>query len=247
MYRVLLAEDEYIERKYLRKIFEKHSDQFEVVGEALNGNDAVKKAGLLHPDIIIMDINMAALNGLEAARAIKDTAPTTIIILNTAFAEFEFARLALEYKLDGYLLKPSSETDILASIEKSIRSTGSSDTCPNHQKSGSENIVTQVQDYVDSYYSRRLSLEEIAQSVHFSPAYISSLFRKETGMTITDYIRKVRLSHALTMLEHSSSAVGEIAKTCGFFNISHFNRVFKKYTGNSPMELRKKMHADDSN
>lgn len=56
MYRVLLAEDEYIERKYLRKIFKKHSDQFEVVGEALNGNDAVKKAGLLHPDIIIKDI-----------------------------------------------------------------------------------------------------------------------------------------------------------------------------------------------
>lgn len=242
MYKILIAEDEFIERKYLKKIFEKHSDSFLVVGEALNGKDAVDKSRRLTPDIIIMDINMPSINGLEAARIIKEFLPQSTIILNTAYAEFEFARLALEYRLDGYLLKPSKEDDILNCIKK----------CTNEIKplptptEKNEDAVEKVKLKIEDTYMQDLSLDTLSSFVHFSPAYLSAIFHRQTGTTITEYIRKVRISHAIDMLENSADSVCNIAGKCGFSNISHFNRVFKKYTGNSPVELRKKMNDDET-
>lgn len=239
MYKVLIADDEFIERKYLKKIFEKHPDSFHIVGEAMNGKDAIDKSKRLAPDIIIMDIRMPSVDGLEAARHIKDLLPQSAIILNTAYAEFEFARLALEYKLDGYLLKPSKEDEILACIEKCTRKRKPSLSPPPKN----DDAIEKVKAAIEEHYMEDISLNTLSASVHFSPAYLSAIFHRQTGITITEYIRKVRISHAIDLLEHSGEPVCGIAKKCGFSNVSHFNRVFKTYTGNSPVELRKKMNA----
>lgn len=238
MYTVLIADDEFIERKYLRKIFEKHSDSFRIVGEALNGKEAVDKSRHFAPDIIILDINMPSINGLEAAKIIKDFLPRSTIILNTAYAEFEFARLALEYRLDGYLLKPSKEDEILKCIQKCTNRMRPSPSLPVKNEDGVEKVKAKIEEE----YMQNLSLNTLSSFVHFSPSYLSTIFHRQTGMTITEYVRKVRISHAIDMLENSADSVCEIAKKCGFSNIPHFNRVFKKYTGNSPIELRKKMN-----
>ena len=97
MLRILIADDEEIERKYLAALFVKHSDTYKVVGEACNGREVLELAAKNSPDIIIMDINMPGLDGLTSAQRIKQRFPDTIILLNTAYAEFEFARKAVEY------------------------------------------------------------------------------------------------------------------------------------------------------
>lgn len=120
MYKVLIADDESIEREYLKSIFAKYPKQFILVDEACNGVQAMNKALLKEPDIILMDINMPVCNGLIAARNIKEKLTNSIIILNTAYAEFEYARQAVNYNLDSYLLKPASEEDILNTIKSCI-------------------------------------------------------------------------------------------------------------------------------
>ena len=120
MLKVLIADDENIERRYLLSLFKKHPDLFEVIGEARNGKEVLQKVLEYTPDVIIMDINMPFLDGLSSAHKIKERFPNTIILLNTAYAEFEFAKKAIDYGLDAYLLKPAKESQILDAIQNCL-------------------------------------------------------------------------------------------------------------------------------
>ena len=113
---VLLAEDHAIVRQGLRTLLETEKD-IKVVGEAKNGRLAVEMAKELRPAIIVMDVAMPLLNGLEATRQILKILPTTKIILLSAHGEDEYIEQALELGVSGYLIKQSS-SDVL---QKAIR------------------------------------------------------------------------------------------------------------------------------
>jgi DNA-binding NarL/FixJ family response regulator len=81
--RILIADDHPLARRALRSTLEKRIE-FNVCGEAVNGNEAIQKAGDLNPDVIILDINMPELNGLDAARVIRRIAPNTLILVVSA-------------------------------------------------------------------------------------------------------------------------------------------------------------------
>lgn len=246
MLKILIADDEIIERRYLTSLFEKHRLEYDVIGEARNGKEIIDLASRLNPDIIIMDINMPLINGLDSAYAIKERFPDTIILLNTAYAEFEFARKAIEYRLDAYLLKPAKEEQILETIQKcvkqrSYRSTGISkytDELVQKAGSSSNNAVDQVIDYINEHCQTTLSLEELAELVHFSPSYLSKIFHQTMGITLKSYITLKRIENAQYLLVSSDLSIQEISSNCGFSNTSHFNRVFKQQTGMSPLEFR---------
>ena len=121
MHTVIIADDEIIERNFLKSIFKKYPEQFILVGEACNGKQVIDIAIEKKPSIIIMDINMPLYDGLISAQRIKASLDNTIIILNTAYPEFGFARQAINYNLDAYLLKPSNEKDILDTINSCLK------------------------------------------------------------------------------------------------------------------------------
>lgn len=237
MLKVLIADDEAIERKYLSSLFQKRPDQYCIVGEARNGRQIVELARQTKPDIIIMDIHMPLMNGLESAHEIRQEFPQTLILLNTAYAEFEFARKAIDYNLDAYLLKPASEEQIFGAIENCLdkRQLPSS---PPGCTGGPQDAVSTVTAYIDSHFRQSLSLQELADLVHFSPSYLSRIFHQETGLTIKAYVNERRLCYAMNLLRNTELSIQEIAAECGFSTPSHFNRVFKQHTGGSPLEFR---------
>lgn len=243
MLRVLIADDEAIERRYLSSLFQKYPDKFQIAGEAANGREILELASMLRPDIIIMDINMPLMNGLESAHEIKQLLPETLILLNTAYAEFEFAKKAVDYKLDAYLLKPASERQIFDAIKDCLasRRTATSPTpapCPDEPHTLFEDAVAIVENYITLNYTKPLSLQELAELVHFSSSYLSRIFHQTKGVTIRAYINQIRLGQAVELLKNTNKPIQEIASDCGFSNVSHFNRVFKQQTGNSPLEFR---------
>lgn len=121
MLTVMIADDEAIERDYLKSILQKYPAVYCLIHEAANGEQAVEAAFQKKPDIIVMDIKMPLLNGLEAAIRIKARYEHTVIILNSAYSEFDFAQKALHYELDAYLLKPAAEHEIIDTIEGALR------------------------------------------------------------------------------------------------------------------------------
>jgi DNA-binding NarL/FixJ family response regulator len=121
MLKLLIAEDEALERKALRFLLDKHySHCMQVVDEVSNGRDAVERSLSLRPDIILMDINMPILNGLEASNMIKKQCENTEIIILTAFNYFDYAKKAINIGVSDYLLKPFSNDEFFHSLDKVI-------------------------------------------------------------------------------------------------------------------------------
>jgi AraC-like DNA-binding protein len=114
------------------------------------------------------------------------------------------------------------------------------------QKSGSKKVplwATElkeiIQDQIDTNLS--LSLKEVSQSLHVHPTYLSREFSKYfDDLSFGDYIRKLRIEKAVQLLNDSKHSLAEIAYLTGFSDQSHFNRIFKKYTGKNPSAYRKK-------
>lgn len=102
------------------------------------------------------------------------------------------------------------------------------------------NVVEKVQQYMIAHMDEEFSRERLAEQVYLNPAYLSRLFRRETGLSLTDYLVKYRIAKAKEQLEHSNQRVSDIALEVGYANFSHFSKLFKKTTGLTPQEYRKK-------
>lgn len=121
MYRVLIADDEPIERLVVSKIINKHfSGQLEVV-QAVNGREAVMLFEKERCHIALLDIEMPGINGLEAAQQIRNMRRDCSIIFLTAFDEFSYAKKAITVRALDYLLKPGSEEKLVAVLEEAVR------------------------------------------------------------------------------------------------------------------------------
>ena len=122
MLRILIAEDEDFERKALKYLINKnfHKDKV-AISEASSGREALDQAILFKPDIVLMDINMPIMDGLDASERIKDINSEIDIIILSAYDEFEFARRAIKSGICDYLVKPFTENDFLISLNTVIQ------------------------------------------------------------------------------------------------------------------------------
>lgn len=93
--------------------------------------------------------------------------------------------------------------------------------------------------YIEEHVAEELSREDIAAHVYLNAAYLSRLFKKETGQSLTDYITELRISKVKPLLASTNEKISDIAVSVGFCNFSHFTKVFKKMTGMTPNEYRK--------
>jgi two-component system, NarL family, response regulator NreC len=113
--RILLADDHAVVRHGFRRILDAQTD-LEVVGEVSNGRDAVEQAGALQPDLIIMDVTMPELNGIEATRRIAEIVPRARVLALSMHRDSVYVREILRAGARGYLLKDSSEADLVAAV-----------------------------------------------------------------------------------------------------------------------------------
>ena len=113
--RILLADDHTIVRQGIRKIVEDHPD-WEVVAEAGDGREAVRKALELKPDIALLDIGMPLLNGIEAAAQITRRAPAVKVVILSMHPNEAYITRALQAGAKGYLLKDSADTDLIRAL-----------------------------------------------------------------------------------------------------------------------------------
>jgi two-component system, NarL family, response regulator LiaR len=114
--KVLLAEDHVITRQGIRRLLEEEG-HYTVVGEAGDGEQAVQMAMEKSPDVVIMDISMPNLNGVEAARIIKQHCPTTAILILSAYDDDEYVFALLDAGVAGYLLKTASGDELVRAVE----------------------------------------------------------------------------------------------------------------------------------
>src|SRR5262250_711793 len=115
-FRILIADDHEIVRRGIRALVEGHGG-WEVCGEATDGREAVDKALELRPDVVLLDVGMPNLNGLDAARQILATAPDTKILILTMHDTEQVVREVLSAGARGFLLKSDAGRDLVAAVE----------------------------------------------------------------------------------------------------------------------------------
>jgi DNA-binding NarL/FixJ family response regulator len=162
--RIILADDHALMRRGLRLVLEQQKD-FEIVGEASDGREAVKLAETVRPDVVILDITMPNLNGIEAARqiSVKQIDVSTIIL--SMHADESFVLRALKAGARGYLLKESAEADLINAVR--VVSEGKSFFSPTVSRMLVEDYVRQMQDkdIEDSYDLLTIRERELLQLI----------------------------------------------------------------------------------
>jgi DNA-binding NarL/FixJ family response regulator len=140
--RVLLAEDHTIVRKGLRSLLDGEAG-IEVIGEAKDGREAVEKVGQLLPDVVLMDIAMPGLNGLEATRRIKKRFPEVQVVILTVHANEEYIFQILRAGASGYVVKQAAPTELLSAIQAACR--GESFLSPSVSRKVIEEYIRQAE------------------------------------------------------------------------------------------------------
>lgn len=120
MYKLFIVEDEHLEIEAIKLILSQYGKNIEVVGEASSGRVALEEIGRLNPDIILLDINIPEINGIDVLRTVKKEDEEKKVILITAFNEFDFAHQAIKARVDDFLLKPIRPQQLMDSINQSI-------------------------------------------------------------------------------------------------------------------------------
>lgn len=258
MLKVLIVEDEEIIRKGLVHTVDWLSMQCIVVGDAGDGKEGLQLIGQLRPDLVITDIRMPLMNGIEMVEQALNIYPFYSIIL-TSYSEFEYAKQAISLKVFEYLLKPVDEGKLAEIIERIKREYRQdkvfNDIIINTKSIGEINLIEldvylSDQDKLNYYvseaikqikngYQKKLSIEGIAEELGVSPSYLSRKFKEATSQTFLDILNKYRIQKAVELLETGKSRIYEISNMTGFSEYKHFCNVFKKYTGTSPTDFMK--------
>src|SRR5659263_81961 len=116
MYRIIIADDELLSRQALHKVFQTHFPEAQIVGEAKTGREAVDLYLECRPDLVLMDVKMPGMDGLDAAKAILSSDKQANIIILTAYDQFSYIQEALDIGVKGYLLKPTMQEENIDKI-----------------------------------------------------------------------------------------------------------------------------------
>ena len=219
MLRVLIAEDEEMIRKGLVYTADWLSMDCVVVAEAADGRDGYEKILEYRPDVVITDICMPFMDGIEMIKKASEQVRFKSILL-TSYADFEYARRAIEARVCEYLLKPVVEYYMQLDL--------------------SENqYVSRAIKAIREDFARKLSIESISDDLGVSASYLSRKFKEVTGQTFLDFLNKYRVQQAIVMLGTRQYRISEISEATGFTDYKHFCSVFKKYTSKSPTKFIK--------
>ena len=250
MLRVLIAEDEDIIRKGLVYTTDWLSMGCVVVAEAADGQEGLEKILEVKPDVVIADICMPCLDGIEMIREASKTVKFRSIIL-TSYAEFDYAKRAISAHVDEFLLKPVNERE-LGELLHRLATEIAGDRQADHgvelnldhyaKKDLSENhYVAKTIEKIRKDYASRLNIEGISEELGVSASYLSRRFKEVTGQTFLDFLNKYRVQMAIAMLSTGQYRVYEISEATGFTDYKHFCSVFKKYTLKSPTHFAKRI------
>ena len=247
MLKVLVVEDEELIRRGIVLAVDWAALDCVVVAEAANGEEGLAAARRYQPSLIITDLKMPQMDGIEMLRRLREEGCDAFVIILTAYDSFAYAQSALRLGAVDFLLKPFHDGDLeqaVSALQKRIRAgLGTPEAglvpVPGLKKGDKSKYVLQAMDYISKNYADpNLTVGQIAQSLGLSEGHLSHTFKKETDYTILSYLTRCRIRMAMQLLRDVRVKVYEVAEQVGYRDITHFSATFKRVVGVSPSEYQ---------
>ena len=239
-YRVMLIDDEESARKLMKAAIKWDELGMEVVGEAASGIEAINIIDDLRPDIAFVDISMPFMDGLEFTKIATDRYPNLVIIIMTAFDEFEYARKCVSMPVFDYMVKPMVREEVTKVLVRVKEKLAKEKDFWEEQKSvvvseeaseaGSADAIKKFLE--DNFTDSKLNLAFVSQEFGFSASYLSRKFKQDTGKKFIEYLNELRMEKAREYAEKGVKMY-IAASEVGIPDPNYFSRCFKKYTGMS--------------
>ncbi len=241
--KIIIADDEEYVRLELREMLLEIDPKLSIT-EVVNGTRLLEAVKNRFFDVAFVDIKMPGFTGLEVIESIVPENLKTEWIILTGYANFDFAKKAISLGVTEYLLKPVSSDEIGDILEKINKKNSILEGAVTVSSlvSGRDTIhlVRSAERIVRERYSEQIGIAQIADELGVTPNYLSSLYRKFTGITFTKHITNIRMTRALELLKRPGINVKEITSLLGYTSSRHFARVFRAYYNISPSEYIQK-------
>lgn len=242
MMKVLVVDDETVVRKGIVLGVDWASLGCVVVGEASNGQEGIEQAEKCQPNLIITDVRMPVMDGIEMMNRLRERGCQANVIVLTAYSDFDYARSALQFGASDYLLKPFRDEELARAIgkiqakEQAGRKPAELEPLPS---GGKNRYVMDALDYIAGHYQEYgIGITAIAEHLGVSEGHLSHVFKRETGHTVTDYLTQYRIHAAMKLLREKRLKIYEVAELVGYQDVAYFGSKFKKLVGVSASEYQ---------
>ncbi len=255
MLTILIVDDEYWVRYGLKVSIDWEKHGFRIADEASDGEEALKLAIKLKPDIIITDIKMPFMSGVEFMRLLRNNKIESKIIVLSGYDDFQYAKSAIDYGASAYVLKPIQNENLIKTLNKVadvIKKESMTDCIVRNKllndfinllkqernfKANTANAQTkEAMEYIKSHYNEDIELNTLANALYISEYYLCHIFKEITGITVRDYITEYRIKKAKQFLRDKKYKVYEVGMMVGYNDSRYFSQVFKRITGMTPKE-----------
>lgn len=252
MYQILIIDDEYESLQIIFNTYHRlKKSNFIISAYAPNGKSALKILETTQFDLIITDIRMPILDGLEFLKILRKEQNQTLVVLASTFSEFQYAVEGMRLNAFDYIEKPLTENKIMALIKKVeqqlVKQENQSKIAVfdfiNQENiiknSFEEKMLITIQETIQNNIGQPNLIELIAEELVISKKYLSKRFKEMTGITISNYITEKKLQYAKNLLQTSHLKIYEIGLLVGYQTTDYFTKKFKEYYGKTPNQVRK--------
>ncbi len=240
MYELLIVDDEANSRDILASCFPWHEQGFHVCGQKGNGREALDFLNDHMVHVILTDISMPDMDGIELAKIISEASGSRpMIVFLSAYDNFSYAQKGMRYGVRYYVLKPTNFSElkeIFGNIKRELDIKYQAAPDPDTASSPDE-IIQKVSAYCSRNY-RDGSLSALAESLYLNPSYLSLLIKQKTSKTFSDLLTEARMKQAALLLKDPDAKIYNISAMIGYVNPNNFTRAFKSYWGITPSEYR---------
>lgn len=249
---ILVVDDEPRTRQGLKKTLDAWANGEHQIFIASNGEEAIDFMQNQKVHILITDINMPEITGLQLLRIVKEQNILPVIIVISAYSEFQYAQEALRFGVINYLLKPISKKILVEAVEEAIRAVEKQERAgiiekvvdnklvlANSQHPTDRVPIREAVDYINNHLKNELTQKEVAEHVHLNPSYLSVLFKEHVKLTFSEYVTRRRIQRAKELLISTSLPINEIAEESGYKTAKYFIKIFRDLEGMTPSAYRK--------
>jgi YesN/AraC family two-component response regulator len=244
-----------LDREFVKKVAGSICEAIEIV-ECDCGQAAVDICLSINPRVMVLDSMAGTVDGFETARRVSIGNRNTAILMTGwdegGIIEYETVSLS-RMNIVEYLLKPihpmRMKEALSKYLNKYVNEYGDHHAPPERAapiRSGMSREIVIAMSHIDGNFMKNMSLESVAAYISVSASYFSRLFKKEVGVNFLQYLTKRRLEYAKQMIAQTDRSMFEIAIEAGFKEQNYFGKVFKRHTGQTPLEYKKDVRVNHS-